>query len=128
MAAARRPVTSVRATSILLVATLAALGAGCAPDDSSSSATTDAWVGRWNGPEGTYLEVAGGSGRYDITVKDLDRARTFLGSTVGDHIEFKRDGTNESLRPTNGNDTGMKWLAGKTNCLTIKLGEGYCRD
>ena len=128
-----------RAASILLTATLAALGSGCAPDDSaptagngaasaSASATTDAWVGRWNGPEGTYLDVAGGNGRYEITVKDLDRARTFPGSTVGDHVEFQRDGTNESLRPTNGNDTGMKWLAGKTNCLTIKLGEGYCRD
>ena len=48
---------------------------------SSDTAPTDEWVGRWTGPEGTYLDIA-----------------------------------------------GTKWLAGKANCLTIMLGEGYCRD
>ena len=89
---------------------------------------TDQWVGRWSGPEGTYLDVAGGNGHYQITVKDLDRARTFQGSSVDDRIEFQRDGANESLRHSNGNETGMKWLAGKADCLTVKPGEGYCRD
>ena len=39
-----------------------------------------------------------------------------------------RDGRAESIAATTGDETGMKWLAGKTNCLTIKVGEGYCRD
>jgi len=47
---------------------------------------------------------------------------------MGDHVEFERDGIKESLRPTDGNTTGMKWLAGKADCLTVKTGEGYCRD
>ena len=89
---------------------------------------TDAWLGRWTGPEGTYLELAGANGAYEVTIKDLDAARTFAGATAGDRIEFQRDGVAESIRATNGDATGMKWLAGKANCLTIQPGEGYCRD
>jgi hypothetical protein len=100
---------------------------GCTTDGTEPR-STDEWLGRWNGPEGTYLEIAGGNGAYEVTVKDLDRARTFSGSAVGDGIEFHRDGATELLRATDGDATGMKWLAGKKNCLTIKAGEGYCRD
>jgi hypothetical protein len=103
------------------------LVAGCGAGD-TQPLPTDAWVGRWNGPEGTYLEIAGARGAYAVTVKDLDAARTFEGSAAGERIEFQRDGIGESLRATNGDETGMKWLAGKTRCLTIKPGEGYCRD
>jgi hypothetical protein len=88
----------------------------------------DAWLGRWHGPEGTYLEIAGANGAYEITVKDLDGARTFAGSAARDHIEFRRDGEALQLRATDGEGTGMKWLGDKRNCLTIELGEGYCRD
>jgi len=100
---------------------------GCTTRDAAGPAP-DAWVGRWNGPEGTYLVVAGAAGVYEITIKDLDAARTFNGFAAGDRIEFRRDGTAEAIRATTGDETGMKWLAGKTTCLTIKLGEGYCRD
>jgi hypothetical protein len=100
---------------------------GCT-SDGPKPALTDSWVGRWRGPEGTYLEIAAVNGAYEITVKDLDAARTFTGSAVGNRIEFRRDGAAESIGATNGDETGMKWLAGKTNCLTIKLGEGFCRD
>jgi len=100
---------------------------GCTGRD-AAGAVTDAWVGRWNGPEGTYLAIAGSAGAYEVTIKDLDAARTFSGSAAGDRIEFRRDGALESIRATTGDETGMKWLAGKTNCLTIKVGEGYCRD
>ena len=100
---------------------------GCT-GDGTKTALTDSWAGRWNGPEGTYLDIAGANGAYEITVKDLDAARTFTGAAAGDRIEFGRDGATESIAATNGDETGMKWLAGKTNCLTIKLGEGYCRD
>jgi hypothetical protein len=34
----------------------------------------------------------------------------------------------ETLEARNGDETGMKWLAGKTDCLTVKPGEGYCLD
>ena len=82
---------------------------------------------KWNGPEGTYLQITGDKGVYEITIKDLDQVRTFRGSTLNDHVEFQRDGVKESLRSGSGDDTGMKWLAGKEDCLVIKLGEGFCR-
>jgi hypothetical protein len=34
----------------------------------------------------------------------------------------------EVIRATNGNGTGMKWLVGKADCLTVRVGEGYCKD
>jgi hypothetical protein len=130
------------AGSLLLVTLGSVIAAGCSRDNPASLATptdegttpvtsaakADAWIGRWNGPEGTYLHIAGSDDAYEITIMDLDGARTFKGSAAGDRIEFERDGATESLRPTDGNDTGMKWLAGKANCLTVKPGEGYCRD
>lgn len=88
----------------------------------------DQWLGKWNGPEGTFLELKGGGGRYEVTVRNLDGPRTFPGTAVAGGIEFERDGVKESLRATNGADTGMKWLADKNRCLTVHLGEGYCRD
>lgn len=99
-----------------------------APAPTAATPATDDWVGRWWGPEGTYLDIAGNDGAYKITIMNLDAARTFEGAAAGDHIEFERDGVKESLRATNGDDTGMKWLAGKQDCLTVKRGEGYCRD
>lgn len=89
---------------------------------------TDRWLGQWNGPEGTFVRITGGGGHYDVTVQNLDGPRTFVGRTVGNTIEFERDGQREALRASNGEQTGMKWLAGKQNCLMVRAGEGYCRD
>jgi len=89
---------------------------------------TDAWIGKWIGPEGTFLEISGGRGSYRLIIQNLDGPRTFEGKAKGDHIEFERDDKVESIRSTDGGGTGMKWLATKENCLVIKLGEGFCRD
>jgi hypothetical protein len=89
---------------------------------------TDQWLGQWNGPEGTFLRLSGENGNYEITVRNLDGPRIFKGSAAGDGVRFERDGIQETLRATNGRDTGMKWLADKSNCLTVRPGEGYCRD
>jgi hypothetical protein len=97
---------------------------GCA----DRKATTDAWLGQWNGPEGTFLRLEGGEGKYEITIQDLDGPRTYQGTAVDTQIQFDRNGQKESIRATNGRDTGMKWLVDKSNCLTIRPGEGYCRD
>lgn len=87
-----------------------------------------AWLGRWNGPEGTYLQLdATGGGHYEIRIKDLDAERTFQGVGKDGGIHFERDGKPESIKATNGDATGMKWLAGKSDCLTVHPGEGYCR-
>lgn len=89
---------------------------------------TDQWIGQWNGPEGTFVRITGGNGHYEVTVQNLDGPRTFVGRAAGDTIAFERDGKQEALRASTGEQTGMKWLAGKKDCLTVRTGEGYCRD
>jgi hypothetical protein len=93
-----------------------------------SAPATDKWLGKWIGPEATFVQLAGGNGKYDITIQNLDGPRTFKGSAAGSQIVFERDGVKESLRATNGVETGMKWLSEKSNCLTVRAGEGYCRE
>jgi hypothetical protein len=88
---------------------------------------TDKWLGQWNGPEGTFLRLEGGQGKYRVTIQNLDGPRTFAGNASGEQIKFERDGVAETIRATDGAATGMKWLADKSNCLTIRAGEGYCR-
>ena len=93
----------------------------------SSAPATDRWIGQWTGPEGGFLRIEGSGGRYELTIQNLDGPRKFAGAAAGDTIVFERDGVKESVHATDGNATGMKWLAGKSDCLTIKTGEGYCR-
>ena len=96
---------------------------------SPASNPLDGWQGTWNGPEGTYLKlIAKPDSRYEVAIKNLDGERLFEGVGSGDQIDFTRDGRQEQIRATDGNATGMKWLAGKSECLTVKPGEGYCRD
>jgi hypothetical protein len=127
--------------SSIACATLALLVTGCegpksgSPRDAAASSSgvasapvADKWLGKWSGPEGTFLQLVGGNGKYEITIQNLDGPRTFQGQAVGNHIEFERNGVKEYLRPTNGAETGMKWLSEKSNCLTVRAGEGYCRE
>ncbi len=86
------------------------------------------WLGRWTGPEGTYLEIAAQDGACSVTISNLDGPRSFPATPGVESLAFERDGTLETIRATTGTGTGMKWLAGKTNCLTVKPGEGFCRD
>ncbi|HMM66998.1 MAG TPA: hypothetical protein PKC03_08665 [Dokdonella sp.] len=88
----------------------------------------DQWIGRWNGPEGTYLSITRQGEGYLLEIADLDGPRTFAATRAGDHLVFERDGKRESLKATDGRQTGMKWLQDSADCLTIRIGEGYCRD
>ena len=95
---------------------------------STSLAGTDAWIGKWNGPEGTSIEISGANGSYVITIENLDSVKQYTGTSNGSQITFERDGATEILQASNGADTGMKWLAEKSHCLRVRLGEGWCRD
>lgn len=103
-----------------------------AADDAATNnmAATPDYTGRWKGVEGMYLDVkSAGEGRYTLAMQwDLDNKGIFEGTAQGDAIVFDRKGTRETLRPTDGDATGLKYLAGKTDCLTVRTGEGYCRD
>ncbi len=87
-----------------------------------------AWLGKWIGPEGTFLELAEVDGAYKVTIQSLDGPATYDAVAVDDRIEFQRNGAPETVRATSGAETGMKWLLDKNDCLTIKTGEGFCRD
>ena len=94
----------------------------------ATPALTDSWAGKWNGPEGTFLEITGSNGRYALVIQDLDGPKTYEGVSNQNQIEFQRNGETETIRATNGAETGMKWLTDKVDCLTIHTGEGFCRD
>ena len=137
----QNPLMSCTIRSLISCVTLSLIVTGCADRGSgsaqviaasapgkTSAPSADKWLGKWGGPEGTFLQLAGGNGKYEVTIQNLDGPRTFQGNAVGDQIEFERNGIKESLRATNGAETGMKWLSEKSNCLTVRAGEGYCRD
>ena len=88
---------------------------------------TDQWLGKWMGPEGTYLVLSKNADKYVVEVHSLDGPATYEGVSDGDRIEFQRNGKTESIHAGNGQETGMKWLLDKKNCLIIKTGEGFCR-
>lgn len=98
--------------------------------NTAAMAAKDEMIGRWVGVEGMILDVAaaGAPGRYALTMQwDLDHRGRFDGTARGDAIAFTRNGVQETLRPTDGAATGLKYLADKKRCLTVKAGEGYCR-
>jgi hypothetical protein len=88
----------------------------------------DGWVGEWRGPEGTSLRIRKQEVGYELVITNLDGPREFPGVAADEVIEFERDGVTETLRAGNGDATGMKWLAGKKDCLLLRAGEGWCRD
>jgi len=91
----------------------------------------DAWVGRWTGVEGTYLVVSKAAlpGHYRLEMQyTLDSKGTYDGQGDAEGIEFTRPDGNQVLRASDGDATGLKYLAGKKDCLKVKDGEGYCRD
>ena len=100
----------------------------------SASLPVPGWFGRWNGPEGLFLDVGrhpGGLPRVQLTIKaDLDSTGTpYLGHVEGDAIRFTRDGAEQTIHLGTGPETGFKWLADKKDCLIVVPGkEGYCRD
>lgn len=95
----------------------------------ASASGPDAWLGQWNGPEGTSLVLASKEGGgYRVTITSLDGPASYDGDAAGPGIVFERDGETQTIRAGNGKLTGMKWLAEKSDCLIIKVGEGFCRD
>jgi len=101
------------------------------PPAPSDGAKVEAdYLGRWTGVEGMYLVVAskpGGGVTLDMQW-DLDNKGTFDGSVTAEGLRFMRNDIAETAVHTNGDATGLKNLAGKQDCLTVKQGEGYCRD
>ena len=106
------------------------------PDESAAADPATAphrfasWAGQWTGPEGLFVTVTPAEpGRYKLEMQsDLDTKGTYEGRDDEHGIRFERGGAAMSLHRGNGDDTGLKYLAGKQDCLIVKPGEGYCRD
>lgn len=98
-------------------------------EPAATAAIEDRYLGRWIGVEGMYLNVtrrAGGGVMLDMQW-DLDHRGTFVGSVAAEGLRFVRNGVAETAVSGDGDATGLKWLAGKSDCLIVKSGEGYCR-
>ncbi|KTE25570.1 hypothetical protein ATE69_05875 [Sphingopyxis sp. H071] len=88
------------------------------------------WAGKWTGVEGMYATITPTEpGKYKLEMQsDLDTKGTYDGEDSEHGIKFKRGSEELSLRRGSGDETGLKYLAGKKECLIVKEGEGYCRD
>ena len=88
------------------------------------------YIGKWVGLEGLVLDVKAKPGG-GVTIENqwtLDDKGIFEGSVTAEGLRFMRNGEAITATPSDGDATGMKWLAGKKDCLTVKPGsEGYCR-
>jgi hypothetical protein len=132
----------MRTRPVALFLALCALAACSRPKEESSSTQVNgavgmpvvtaskvasAWLGRWTGPEGTYLDVLEDGPGFKVAIRNLDGVRTFEAKSTTDGLLFERDGAKETIKAGAGKDTGMKWLQEKSNCLVVNAGEGYCR-
>lgn len=90
--------------------------------------TADSLAGKWNGLEGTFLNVTKKGEKFEIEVKNLDGSKTYEGSARGNVIEFTRNGKTETIKHATGEETGMKDMLKETNCVVITKGsEGFCQ-
>ncbi len=105
-------------------------GAPVAAADPAAGHRFASWAGRWLGVEGMYAAITlAGPGKYELEMQsDLDTKGTYEGKDSEDGIRFTRGTEELSLRRGSGEETGLKYLAGKKDCLIVKQGEGYCRD
>ncbi|MGQ3137550.1 MAG: hypothetical protein ACT6Q5_03195 [Sphingopyxis solisilvae] len=88
------------------------------------------WAGKWTGVEGMYATITPAApGKYKLEMQsDLDTKGTYDGEDSEHGIKVKRGAEELSLHRGSGDETGLKYLAGKKECLIVKSGEGYCRD
>jgi hypothetical protein len=114
---------------MLLAAVPMIFAGGCnkQPSPAPAAVNPNSWTGQWTGPEGTLLFLSKNDAGYNVRIQSLDGPNSYQGKVVGDHITFPRNGKTETIRATDGEHTGMKWLLDKHNCLTIREGEGFCR-
>lgn len=112
---------------LLMSVVLFALLGGC-----NASGAKGEFAGLYTGPEGTYLAIEElDDGTFYLEMRwglDENMLGNFDGAPVEAGIQFSRGGEKLVLKPVSGDATGMKWLAGKSNCLMVQEGEGYCKD
>ena len=108
----------------------AAVPEAAPPPAASAAHRFQSWAGRWIGPEGLFVEITPTTAEhYRLEMQsDLDTRGTYEGRDDEHGIRFTRNGEALMLYRASGDDTGLKYLAGKRQCLMVKPGEGFCRD
>jgi hypothetical protein len=86
------------------------------------------WLGKWTGPEGTAMTITQAGKNYKVKLQSLDGPATYPATYSQNALHFTRNDIEETIRPTDGKGTGMKWLMDKKNCLVIQQSEGFCRN
>lgn len=124
------PAPAPTTTEELPVETMPPEAGAEASDPATASHRFAGWAGQWTGVEGMYVTItAAEPGKYKLDMQsDLDTRGTYDGTDSEHGIRFTRGGEQLTLRHGNGDESGLKYLAGKTDCLIVKQGEGYCRD
>lgn len=99
-------------------------------ETAAPSIDVTAWAGKWTGVEGMYATITPGTdGKVSLEMQsDLDTKGTYEGTASTEGISFKRGEETLLLKKATGDETGLKYLAGKKDCVMVKSGEGYCRD
>ena len=59
---------------------------------------------------------------------DDEMTGRFQAIQTSESIAFERGGETLVLKSATGEETGMKWLADKSDCVMVSVGEGYCKD
>ena len=128
-AEAPAPSETATTTEEVPVETAPAEGADAA-DPATAPHRFASWAGKWTGVEGMYATITPAEpGKYKLDMQsDLDTKGTYDGEDSEHGIKFRRGNQELSLRRGSGDETGLKYLAGKKECLIVKDGEGYCRD
>jgi hypothetical protein len=128
-AEAPAPADTASTTEEVPVETVPAEGAETT-DPATAPHRFASWAGKWTGVEGMYVTITPGEpGKYKLDMQsDLDTKGTYDGEDSEHGIKFKRGAEELSLHRGSGDETGLKYLAGKKECLIVKAGEGYCRD
>lgn len=94
-------------------------------------------IGKWNGPDGTYISITEKKGadgkqqlprKFAVEIKGLDASETFDATAKGKEIEFVRKGKTETVKHATGAETGVKGFEKETACVVVTKGrEGFCR-
>jgi hypothetical protein len=88
-----------------------------------------AWQGRWNGVEGMYVDITPlGGGKYRLEMQHgVDAAAIYVGQDDEQGIRFTRNQTPLMIISGPGDESDLRYLKGKKDCLIVKQYEGYCR-
>ena len=96
----------------------------------AGSLPASAFVGRWRGGEGTYMNITRQGTGFVVDNQwglDEDMRGVFKADLRAEALRFRRNGVTVTVRPSIGDKINRSALRGKKDCLMVSGDEGYCR-